>query len=396
MPDVARFGDGIAHGPDLTAAAERAAKQALGALRGRRADVAWVFVSGPDPEQVGDALERAAAVTGARTSLGAGSPSVAASSSASTGSAVAVLVGVLPGVKVRSFHLEVMRVAAGLAVVGLPEPRPEDELALLLADPWSFPADGFAARVSQLTPGTPVVGGLVSGAAAAGDSRMLVDGRVVQRGAVGALLSGPVAARIASAPSSLAIGPPMTVTKVEGNDILGLAGSDAAIALERVLGDLDPGQQALASRGLQLGVAVDEYADAHLEGDYVLRPVIGVDRILGAVSIGEPVETGATVRFHMRDPEGASRQLHRAAQGLITDTGFDTVEAVLVLGSDERADDLAGDVKQVAADLSGPALLAASVAGELVPMGGRVTLQGWTTTLLAFGSGSAAARGTSR
>ena len=391
---MARFGDGLALGPDLVGAAEQAAGSALVALAGRRPDVAWVFVSGPDPDEVGAALERAAAVTGARTSLGAGSPAVRGSSADSGPSAVAVLVGVLPGVRVRSFHLEVMRVAEGMAVVGLPEPHAKDELTLLLADPWSFPADGFASRVTKLAPGTPVVGGLVAGAGSPGQTRMLLDGRVVERGAVGAVLSGPVGARVISAPSGRAIGPPMTVTRVEGDLVHGLADTDAAEALERVVDGLDPTEQALASRGLQLGIAVDEYAEAHLEGGYLIRPILAVDRIRGTLTIGERLEVGSTVRFHVRDPDAAHRQLVRASNSLLTTTGFDTVEAVVMLASDERINDLSRDVGVVSQVLSKPALLAASVAGELVPVLGKVALQGWTTTLLAFGSGSAANRGT--
>ena len=391
---MARFGEGIAPGPDLTAAAEQAARRALAPLRGQRPDVAWVFASGPDRDQVGDALERAAAVTGARSSLGASSPVVAVSDGAPAGSAVAVLVGVLPGVRVRSFHLEVMRVPEGMAVVGLPEPRDDDELALLFADPWSFPADGFAARIGQLAPEVPVVGGLVAGAGAAGDTRMLLDGRVLDRGAVGALLSGPVAARVAVASTSQAIGPPMTVTAADGERIAGLAGVDAAQALDRVLEELDADQQALATRGLQLGIAADEYAEAHLEGGYVLRPVLAVDRPRGTVSAGEPIGVGSTVRFHLRDPAAATRQLKRAARGLLDHTGFDTVEAVLMLGADEPQVELAADVALGGGELAGPSILAAAVAGELVPHAGRVALQGWTTALVAFGSGSAAGRGT--
>lgn len=391
---MARFGDGLALGPDLVAAAEQAARAAVAGLAGRRADLAWVFASGPDPDEVGAALERAAAVTGARTSLGSGTPAVRGSGADFGPTAVAVLVGVLPGVRVRSFHLEVMRVAEGMAVVGLPEAHAADELTLLLADPWSFPADGFAARLTSLSPGAVVVGGLVAGSGSPGQTRMLLDGRVVERGAVGAVLSGPVGARVISAPSGRAIGPPMTVTKVDGDLVLGLADTDAAEALERVVDGLDPTEQALASHGLQLGVAVDEYAEAHLEGGYLIRPVLAVDRIRGTLTVGERLAVGSTVRFHVRDPDAAHRQLVRASNALLTSTGFDTVEAVVMLASDERVDDLTRDVGLVSESLSKPALLAASVAGELVPVEGKVALQGWTTTLLAFGSGSAANRGT--
>jgi len=192
----------------------------------------------------------------------------------------------------------------------------------------------------------------------------------------------------------------MTVTKGDRDAILGLADTDGAQALDRVLDSLDPAEQALATRGVQVGIAADEYAEAHLEGGYLIRPVLGVDRARGAVLVADEVQLGATIRFHIRDAEGAQRQLSRAASRLVTDTGFDTVEAVLMLGSDERSETLAADIAATAAQLSGPAVIGASVAGELVPVAGRVAgrvaLQGWTTTLLAFGSGSAAARGTSR
>ena len=54
----------------------------------------------------------------------------------------------------------------GTAVVGMPERRPEDDVAILLADPYSFPADGFVSRETarmltelppRLPPGTGVV-----------------------------------------------------------------------------------------------------------------------------------------------------------------------------------------------------------------------------------------------
>ena len=65
---------------------------------------------------------------------------------------------VLPGVRVRSFHLEVMRADEGAAVVGLPE-REGAEVAVLLTDPYSFQTDGFAAQANTALPGLAVVGG---------------------------------------------------------------------------------------------------------------------------------------------------------------------------------------------------------------------------------------------
>ena len=392
---MARFGDGFAQGPDLSAAAAVAAEQAVSFLRGRQPDVAWVFVSGAEPDESAAALERAATVTGARSTLGAVTASVASAHQADDGSsAVGVLAAVFPGVTVRSFHLEVMRVNEGLAVVGLPEPHADDELVLLLADPWSFPADGFAARIGDLSPGTPVVGGLVSAAPVAGSSRLLIDGRVVDRGAVGLVLSGPVGVRLATAHAAQPIGPPMTVTAVNDNLITGLAGTEAALALQRIVDELDPTQQALASKGVLLGIAVDEYAEAHLAGGYQLRPVLRVDRLRGNVSIGEPVQVGATVRFHVTDADAEPATVRRAAEDLLGDGVMDTVEGLLLLDCASEGQRVGGTLSTATGFLGGPAALAVDVASALLPVGGRHTLQGWVGALLGFGSGSAASRGT--
>ena len=49
---------------------------------------------------------------------------------------MSVFAAVLPDVRVRSFHLEVLRADAGAAVVGMPE-LDADDVAVLLAEPWA-------------------------------------------------------------------------------------------------------------------------------------------------------------------------------------------------------------------------------------------------------------------
>ena len=56
--------------------------------------------------------------------------------------------------------------------------------------------------------------------------------------------------------------------------------------------------------GLHLGIAIDEYADEHGRGDFLIRGVLGADEATGAVAVGEVVEVGQTVRFQVRDADG--------------------------------------------------------------------------------------------
>src|SRR5206468_12266371 len=108
-------------------------------------------------------------------------------------------------------------------------------------------------------------------------ARLFADGQVADRGAVGVVLSGPVGARTLVSQGCRPVGPPMTVTRADGNVLLELAGVAARRKLEEVLSALDPVDQALASRGLQLGVAMDEYADEHDQGDFLVRGIAGLD-----------------------------------------------------------------------------------------------------------------------
>src|SRR3954467_15093139 len=118
---MTRFGDGLAVDADLSRAASRAARHALAPLGGRTPDLACVFVSGSDPEAVAVAGEGAAITTGAANALGRRAPGVLGSDGAAeSASAVSVWCALLPDVRIRAFHLEVMPAEAGMAVVGRP------------------------------------------------------------------------------------------------------------------------------------------------------------------------------------------------------------------------------------------------------------------------------------
>src|SRR2546423_8519491 len=102
----------------------------------------------------------------------------------------------------------------------MPTQLATDEVAVLLADPYSFPIGAFVEQVNGSLPGLPFTGGLANGLRGAGSTRLLVDGRVHHRGAVGVVLSGPVAARTLVSQGCRPVGPAMTVTAAEGNTLL--------------------------------------------------------------------------------------------------------------------------------------------------------------------------------
>ena len=397
---MGRFGDGLAVDADLMRAAEVAAGNALEPLGGRQPDLTMVFVCGADADSVAAAGERAGGVTGASAIVGCSAPGVIAGGhGVEAASAVAVWCAVLPDVRVRTFHLEVMPASAGMAVVGLPERSDDDAVAVLLADPWSFPVDGFVERSNDALGGLPFVGGLASGLRGRGSTRLFLDGQSLDRGAVGVVLSGPVGARTVVSQGCRPIGPAMTVTASDGNVLLELAGVPARQKLEEILADLDPADQALASRGLQIGIAIDEYAEEHEQGDFLVRGIAGLDEHRHGLVVGDLVAVGRTVRFQLRDASTADTDLRESLQRFRATSSLDTVEGALVFSCNGRGAALFAsadhDVDVVREGLATPSGVAGFfAAGEIGPVAGRNHVHGLTAAIVAFGSGAAADRGT--
>lgn len=379
---MGRYGDGIGFGADLVEAAEKAALTALMPLGGRRPDLAVVFVCG-DPQDVAKAGERAAELTGAVATIGCSAGGVIGAGRAVEGdNAVSVFVAVLPGATVRTFHLEVMPTADGTAVIGLPESvAGSDEIAVLLADPFSFPVEGFVAQSALSLPGLPFVGGVAHGIAPGGTC-LWVDGRTVDRGAVGVLLGG-TSARAVVSQGCRPVGPPMTVTAADGNQVLRLAGLPALEKLRLVMADLTPPEQALASEGLHLGIAADEYAEDH---EYLIRSILGTEG--DALVVGDRIEAGQTVRLQVRDADAADAGLREALARCPGQPG----SGALLFSCNGRGAMLFGpsyggaghDAAVVREVLAADAVSGFFAGGEIGPVAGRSRLHGFTASVLVL------------
>jgi small ligand-binding sensory domain FIST len=393
---MARFGDGLAVDADLLVAAERAAAQALAALDGQRPDLTVAFVCGGEPEVAGAALLRAGGVADAMATIGCSAPGVIGSGrGVEATAAVAAWCAVLPGVHARSFALEVMSADAGMAVVGMPERGADDAVAILLADPWSFPVDGFVEQTNTALPGLPIVGGMAAGNGGRGSTRLLADDRLVDRGAVGVLLGGPIGVRTLVSQGCRPVGPAMTVTAAEGNVILELAGMPALEKLRSVLAMLPPDEQALVSEGLQLGIARDEYVEEHVQGDFLIRGVAGADESRNGLFVGDIVPVGRTVRFQVRDATAADLDLRETLERCRTAVGSEPVEGALLFSCNGRGAHLFGtadhDPQLVRSGLSERGVAGCFAAGEIGPVAGRNFVHAFTASILAFGAASAGA-----
>jgi len=391
---MSRFGDGLAVDSDLVRAADRAAAMALEPLEGQQPDLVAVFVCGQSDDDVSTALQQASLVTGGRAAIGCSAPGVIGSGQGVEASnAVAVWCAVLPDVRLRAFALEVLPAEAGMAVVGLPERAPDDAVAVVLADPWSFPIDSFIEQANESLEGLPIVGGMAAGANGRGSTRLMLDGRVLDRGAVGVMLAGPVHASTLVSQGCRPIGPAMTVTASEGNLILELAGMPALDKVREVLAALPPTEQAMASAGMQLGVARDEYVEEHQQGDFLIRGIAAADGDRNALVVGDLLSVGQTVRLQVRDAAAADGDLREVLESFRDNTSVGSVEGALLFSCNGRGAQLFGsadhDPALVQSTLVADGVAGCFAAGEIGPVGGRNFVHGFTASILAFSAATA-------
>lgn len=387
-----RVSDAMVSGSDLTVAAESAALAAWQGLEGAAPSLALVMVAGGTPEAAASALEAATEACAAATVIGCSVPDGVVGRGQAVGGgrpAASVWMAALDGVRVRSFHLEVLPGLDGVLVMGTPPASERDDLAILLADPFSFPVDGFVSGVNDTLAGLPLIGGLPCGPAGPGSSRLMVDGRVVARGAVGVTLGGGVTHQHLVCPGARPVGPPMTVTATEGSAVLGLAGAPALAKLQEVLSDLVQGDQALASTGAAIGILADEYSDPDRSRDYVVSSIVGIDVDRSELALSAPVELGCTVRVHVIDHEAAATELDRRLREMRRVTGRVAGALLFCAGgpgsSSGRTAFGTGEVAAAVRSALGVGALSGFTSqGVIAPLAGRNHVHGVTAAVLAF------------
>jgi small ligand-binding sensory domain FIST len=274
-------------------------------------------------------------------------------------------------------------------VLGLPDPEIDDAVGVLLADPWSFPVDGFVELSNEVLPGLPLVGGL-AGSALGVSGRgtwLFADGEAHDSGAVGVLIGGDVDVSTVVSQGCRPVGPTMVVTGSDGNELLSLAGTTATDKLQEVLSALDDTDRQLALTGLQIGIAMDEYAEEHERGDFLIRGVAGLHPDRGSIVVGDVVDVGTTVRFQVRDADAAHDELEAVLARFRTDVG--SARGALLFSCNGRGASMFGsadhDAEVVSKELEAPALAGFFAGGEIGPVGGRNHLHGFTASILAFG-----------
>jgi len=204
----------------------------------------------------------------------------------------------------------------GPVIEGWPVSLPfEPSTLLLLADPFSFPAQAFYADLAGRHPGLPVVGGNASAARGPGGNRLVLDGRLHTDGAVGVLVGPGVEVETVVSQGCRPIGRPYIVTKAERNHLLELAGEPALGRLVEMSRRMSEDEIDSINAGLHLGRVIDEKKLDFQRGDFLVGGVLGADEATGGIVVDHLVEVGSTVQFHIRDASTADEDLRQLLDG---------------------------------------------------------------------------------
>jgi small ligand-binding sensory domain FIST len=270
----------------------------------------------------------------------------------------------------------------GWSFTGLHPPvASEARTLVLLADPTTFPVDVFLADVARRHPGLQVIGGVASAGFGPGANRLVLDDHLRQSGAVGVLLSADQVVTTVVSQGCRPIGDPFTVTKAERNVIYEIGGRPALERLQELLGALDERELAMAREGLHLGRVIDEHKPEFGRGDFLVRNVLGGDREVGAIAVGDEVGIGDTVQFQVRDADSADEDLRLLLDGR-------TAGGALVFTCNGRGMRLFGrpdhDAEVVVQSIDSPSVAGMFCAGEIGPVGTRSFLHGFTASVALF------------
>jgi small ligand-binding sensory domain FIST len=221
---------------------------------------------------------------------------------------------------------------------------------------------------------------------------LIADHDTYSRGAVGVMLDKTVPAWTAVSQGCRPIGRPFTITDAERNVVRGLGGMSPLSRLQDIAATASDDERALLQAGLHVGIVVDEHRAEFARGDFLVRNVTGADPDSGAIGVGELVEVGQTLQFHVRDADSAREDLRLvAASALHTEEHH--ARAALLFTCNGRGTNLFGRPHHDAATLEhigddALELAGMSCAGEVGPVGGRAFLHGFTASMLLFGDES--------
>ena len=392
---VMRWGSAVSDSASLTEAIEQASETVLDQLDGRPADLVMTFVSfhhAPSFYSVNELLQKYfgdAVIVGC-----SGSGVIGGGNEVERRPGVAIAAASLPGVSITPFHISQDDLPTPDSPPGPWEdligvPATEDPSLILLPDPLSVEADRLITGLDYAYPKSPKIGGLASGGSQETPHALFIAGKTHRSGAVGVALTGDIEIDTIVAQGCRPVGEPMVVTECERNVIKRLGDKTPLEVLKDLFSNGDEQDRLLMRRALHIGVVMDRLATSFGAGDFLIRNVMGLDEDTGALIVGETLQEGQVVQFHLRDAEAAREDLAAVLDRYLEDNPDREPAAALLFSCVGRGQHLFRrpnhDTELFEEMVARVPLTGFFCNGEIGPVGGTTFLHGYTSSFALIG-----------
>tara|TARA_Y100000590_G_C15678156_1_gene998784 strand:- start:511 stop:1698 length:1188 start_codon:yes stop_codon:yes gene_type:complete len=202
---------------------------------------------------------------------------------------------------------------------------------LLLSDPFTFNTDQLLSGLDYAYPNAIKSGGLISGGKKNGDNAIFLNNKIYNSGAVGISFSGNTKFEILVSKGCKPIGNPMVVTKCEDNVIMELDNNKKPLdIIEDLYKKNDYRNKYLIRNSLQMGIIMDRIGSISPKENYLIRNILGASEIDGCIEVGEFINEGQIVQFHVKDSETANEELNQLIKNRNSDIKNNPPESVLM------------------------------------------------------------------
>jgi small ligand-binding sensory domain FIST len=305
--------------------------------------------------------------------------------------AVSAIAFSLPGVTVDHFHFADEEwselLGENSTLRARLEAGPNLRLFIMLGDPFTTPVVQLLDACSREFPNAPVVGGMASGVQRPGETRLALNDHIFNSGVIGVSFAGPLEVDCVVSQGCRPVGPIFTITQGHENVIDTLDDKPAMVAVRDMMSGLPLADRELIQlRGLLIGRVIDQRKGNFGRGDFLVRNILDIHRATGSVSIGDMVQVGQVIQFHLQDARSADEDLRLLLQGELMLS--ERPHGALMFSCNGRGMNLFGtphhDIQALREMLGAVPVAGFFCAGELGPVGGRNFIHGQTAIIALF------------
>ncbi len=384
----------ITRGADWATTLESAIQEAVGSQPQTPTDLAFFFASAEYAPHYTEMLARVQQATGTAVVLGcSGQGIIGPEREIEDEPAMSLMPLSLPGATLRTFHLTQRMLEAAAQDPAYWERetgvKPDEVNAwLLFADPFHLDCEGLLRSFGEAYPNVSMIGGLASGNMRVQETHLFLNEAVYRQGAVAVALGGAYTVKTVVSQGCDPIGEPWIITAANGPVIERISQRPAYEVLVETVRALPPDEQQRASQNLLVGLAIDEYKETFIRGDFLIRNLTGADPDSGALSIAAYPRVGQTIQFQIRDARAAHEDLEHLLGEASESLGSTRPAGALLCSCNGRGQGLFGfpdhDARALAQQL-GPVPVAGFFCnGEIGPVGRTNFLHGFTASLALF------------